>query len=347
MWFESQCGLPSNLLGCLPIGLSQVHRSKSSSGFRIRLALDADPDRTTLKSLSVRANHPGAPSLLPHTHRLCAIIMAVPVAAAVGLAQVFAPDVVQKGIAGVVSAFDFSSMNVNDSSSDDYLHCDLAPSFGKLKKESLNAMDRELKVMITGTMRSLRKAREAHSGPLEWKTVMETLMQNTLIEPFENEISRSDKIIKEGTNFFKFDGSPDRSIVEEVNSWFVNFISDQDVLESTSIDINVVGRIVAQTGATVRSFETLFYKKEQHQKTLVDIGILRFPDIDRPYFQVYRIQLTAWSSSERITFVQTDKNGIIGQYNSRKFRPRKSVMDRIAGPTLDKAAEEALEYLPK
>jgi hypothetical protein len=46
--------------------------------------------------------------------------------------------------------------------------------------------------------------------------------------------------------------------------------------------------IVAQTGATVDAFkfETVLYKKEQHEKTLIDIGVLRFPDINNPHFKV-------------------------------------------------------------
>lgn len=63
-------------------------------------------------------------------------------------------------------------------------------------------------------------------------------------------------------------------------------MSDPDVLNSTKIDINVLAKIVAQTGATVDSFESFFAKEEHHEQTLVDIGVLRFPDIDHPYFKV-------------------------------------------------------------
>ncbi|KDR77777.1 hypothetical protein GALMADRAFT_65750, partial [Galerina marginata CBS 339.88] len=69
--------------------------------------------------------------------------------------------------------------------------------------------------------------------------------------------------------------------------------------------------IVAQTGATVDSFESFFAKTEKHEKTIVDIGVLRFPDQDHPYFQVYRIKIHAWSESERVFFVQEDSNGIL------------------------------------
>lgn len=73
----------------------------------------------------------------------------------------------------------------------------------------------------------------------------------------------------------------------QVQSWFLNLIQDQEVLNSTQIDINVLANVVARTGATIDNFETFFFKNEGHEKTLVDIGVLRFPDAEKPHFQVY------------------------------------------------------------
>ena len=69
-------------------------------------------------------------------------------------------------------------------------------------------------------------------------------------------------------------------------SWFTKLISDEDVLASSSINIRKMAQIVAQTGATIDSLESIIYKKEQHSKDMVDIGVLCFPDADRPFFQV-------------------------------------------------------------
>ncbi|KAF8454702.1 hypothetical protein BGX38DRAFT_1089291, partial [Terfezia claveryi] len=57
---------------------------------------------------------------------------------------------------------------------------------------------------------------------------------------------------------------------------------------------------------------TVVYNKEEHRKKVLDIGVLRYPDITHPYIKVYRIQLEAWSLCERIGPVQRDSNGISG-----------------------------------
>ncbi|KAJ3559795.1 hypothetical protein NP233_g11174 [Leucocoprinus birnbaumii] len=224
--------------------------------------------------------------------------------------------------------------DVKDSTSNDSFPVSLAASFANIHKGSVKALDEKLKVVIAGTMRALEKKRAEVQRALTWDELISVLMQNSLVEPDDVKIDRSDEFIKPSKlNVFKFDGSPDAAIVKEVENWFRKFIDDEDVLESTKIDIDALGRIVAQTGATVDSFGSVFYKNERHENTLVDIGgILRFPDVEHPYFKVpfvYRIKLTGWSASARYLIVQDDQSGITGEFNARNFRPRASVIDRL------------------
>ena len=63
-------------------------------------------------------------------------------------------------------------------------------------------------------------------------------------------------------------------------------MTDPDVQNDTKIDIAEMANIVGQTGATVTNFVNFFHKHEVHEKTVMDVGVLRFPDIDHPYFKV-------------------------------------------------------------
>lgn len=141
-------------------------------------------------------------------------------------------------------------------------------------------MDDELKIMITGTMKILSNLQDK-----SWSFVLATMVQNALFEADSQEVARADKLIKNSSNGFKFDGSPNASIIREVSTWFVNLLSDNDVLESAKIESDFIAKIVAQSGAIIDSFESLF-TKDYHQNTLVKISVLRFPDINRPFFKV-------------------------------------------------------------
>ncbi|KAK1828495.1 hypothetical protein QBC39DRAFT_384922 [Podospora conica] len=228
-----------------------------------------------------------------------------------------------------------------DVGSEDFLHCDLAPCYGTLDKGTIQDMDLELKVMIAATMKYLAKLEDK-----SWRNVLASMSQNVLLEPEGEPIARTTSFTKESVSQWKFDGSPQSTIVQEVKTWFNKLISDDDVLQSTRIGINVLADIVASTGATVDSFEAVFMKDEYHERTLVDIGVLRFPDISHPYFKLYRIKLVAYSDSRRILFAQTDRNGITGEYNCRTFKPRKSVIENMTERALASAAATAESLFP-
>ena len=108
-------------------------------------------------------------------------------------------------------------MDVKDNTKDDYLHVGLAPSYGKLKDGSaMKTMDEDLMVMIAGTIKDLEAMKPDDRS---WDAVTNAFMQNSLMEPDGSSVvHRSDKLIKQGTNVFKFDGSPDATIVQEVRN---------------------------------------------------------------------------------------------------------------------------------
>jgi len=230
-------------------------------------------------------------------------------------------------------------LEVYDTQRTDTLGCTLAPSFGTLNKDSVLTMDNGLKVILSGTLRTLRNIPE---GDRTWDTIMQAVRQNALLETTPpDEVTRVDSLIKEGQYTFKFDGSPDAAIVKEVEAWFDKLISDRGIREATKIDINVVAKIVAQTGATVTGFLSVFKKEEYHERVLVDIGVLRFPEPSHPFIKFYRIQLKAWSYCDRVLANQEYRNGITGEFNSRRFRPRKSVIDELSSAVLQKGVDEA------
>ncbi|EKM58347.1 uncharacterized protein PHACADRAFT_56595, partial [Phanerochaete carnosa HHB-10118-sp] len=70
--------------------------------------------------------------------------------------------------------------------------------------------------------------------------------------------------------------------------------------------------IVAKTGVTIQTYRNLVHKTHSESKTLLDIGVLRFPDIGNPHFKLYYIKLEAWAQCRHFVGVQEDSNGISG-----------------------------------
>ena len=109
--------------------------------------------------------------------------------------------------------------------------------------------------------------------------------------------AKANTLTNESKNLF--DGPEDATIVHEVQTLLTNLIGDEDISIAVGIKetdlaksedpscgekmdaVEIIKSIVACT-AVVDPEET---------KTLLDEGILRYPDITQPYVSVYRIRL--------------------------------------------------------
>ena len=213
---------------------------------------------------------------------------------------------------------------------------EFAPSYGELNSGTIHQLDVKLKAMIGETVKAIKSLSDK-----SWGSIVSCLKQNPVLK-LQSSTSNSDNMTKKGTNVFKFDGSPDESIIREVETWFVNLLrNDSDARDASGIDIKRLGKIVAQTGATINSFQTFFSKREIHRKTVLNIGILRYPQLSKPYFKLYRIELVAWSDCSRVLFVQDDTSGIEGKFECIKFGPNDSTLRDMHPSVLSAAAKEA------
>lgn len=224
------------------------------------------------------------------------------------------------------------------------VHSSLAASFGNLTEEGFIKMDDHLKIAIAATVKTLLKTQTAQ---MSWDEVLSIFNTNSLLEPVGGaSMDNSDRLIKDQSLSFAKDGVPDRNIVNEVDAWFTELLFNKnDIRKSTKIDIEDLGLIVAATGVVVDSFESIFFKNEYHEKTVVELGLIRFPDFEHPYIQVYRIKLKAWNDRSRYLFLEKNTRGILGQFNAVQYRPRKSVMEKISKEAHDAGVESANNLL--
>jgi len=197
--------------------------------------------------------------------------------------------------------------------------------------------------MTVGALRSLAAI------PEEKRTFDEavaTLKQSSLLESQGNVgSSRVDKLVKSkgAVNAFTTSVSPDSPTVPEVQKWFSGLIGDEDLLQSTKIDIPLIVNVIAQTGTTVNIVKRLQAKPAFYEKRLLDIGVFRFPEATHPYIQLYRIKITAWYENKRAFWRLEEKAGLTGEFYSHIFYPRKAVIEKLSPETKEKAQREARE----
>jgi hypothetical protein len=217
------------------------------------------------------------------------------------------------------------------------VHCNLSLSLGQLSADNVLALEDNLKVMMYAVLQTFNRDAESKRN---WNSVMSTLKNNPLIEEIPDANVHRDV----GYENDEKSGRNRQPNDHPFSNWFeTNLISDNNVIEDTAFDMDALEKIIAQPGTT--NVEPATPPRNHYaRKQLVDISILRFPDLDNPFIQVYRLQLAAWNSityrmkSRQIR--QIIRNGVDGVFDSTKFRPRESVLRSIAAHVIAGAVAE-------
>ncbi|EJD46533.1 hypothetical protein AURDEDRAFT_164361 [Auricularia subglabra TFB-10046 SS5] len=213
----------------------------------------------------------------------------------------------------------------------------LAPCYGVLKSEAIRNMDAELQVAIGGTARVISLIPPEQRT---WDKIMEALKQNPVLEPIAgSDIDRADTYHSDRRNWLK--KTPEYDIVlKEARAWLTKLIVDPDILKQRAeIDLDIVAKVVSHASSTIDGLK--LFAKDQGEKKVLDIGILRYPDVDNPFIKVYRISLLAWYDSRVVVGRAHDRNGISGEFNVRLFKPRGSVIKSMQSEAKDQAVAEA------
>ncbi|KAJ4490563.1 hypothetical protein J3R30DRAFT_3694238 [Lentinula aciculospora] len=142
------------------------------------------------------------------------------------------------------------------------IHENLAPSFGDSKaSESVKELDNEMKVAVfivtNGFILNLRK----HT--LSWVNIQGCFNQNTSLVADSSPTEVVKEYFSETSADFKFDGSPDPSLVQKVMTWWEGqTCPDPDIRNDSKLDIDSLAKIVAWSGATVTDFWNFWSKHE-------------------------------------------------------------------------------------
>jgi len=231
--------------------------------------------------------------------------------------------------------------HIETNSDEPIVHESLAPSFGSLANaaQSVKDLDEKMKLMIAVSMKELLKYKD--QGALSWENIQGCFNTNTTLESMGDPEEITKDYVSDTDHDFKFDGSPDPSLVQKVMNWWDSeACPDPDIRNDSKLDVDSLAKIVAWTGATVTNFLEVFGKHERHERRLLEVGVMRFPSIADPHFKIYRIKLFAWSDCRRILWHQEDKNGIQSVVTSQKFKPNKKVLEKVSDEATKKAAHE-------
>jgi len=215
----------------------------------------------------------------------------------------------------IADQFDTSENKYENSSFSGF---SLAHCYGTLTKESFLTMDAFLIVALVSTIQSSKDI-------VSWDKLLETMNNNPKLYKDDNSIDKKEVIYRrESTDFMKVDGSPDSAIVNEVITKLNAFIADDDIITDLKVVLgqNVLNDIVsnvAETGASVNNIGSVFVKDVTVCRNIMESGVLRFPDINHPYFKLHHLKIKSYRYCKRILSNESNNCELEVELHSVKY----------------------------
>ncbi|KAF8637026.1 hypothetical protein AX17_003095 [Amanita inopinata Kibby_2008] len=223
------------------------------------------------------------------------------------------------------------------------IHSALAPSMGREANlaKSLKSLDDKLKVMVSVSTRQLLKLR-AKGVALDWHTVEGCFNTNPTAEPMDATAVEVSNVLTSCKEInFNFDGTPDPAMMSRVMHWWESeAIPNPDIRTDSRIDVDMLARIVAQSGAAVKDLFTLVKHDCYEERGVFEIGVMRYPTIEEPYFMLYRIRVSAYAECRRVLWHETNNNGIRSTLTYRRYKAKESFIGRLRKQVVQQAVEE-------
>lgn len=232
---------------------------------------------------------------------------------------------------------------ITEHDKDTRCHFRVAPSWGTITKDSFLMMDNHLKMLLAVTFRIIEKfVRDEGQDNLSWEKLLELMEQNAAIQrKTTTDMNVQQSKSKSEMNYFKVNGSSDEIERHGVIRWIRESIQDPELLKIIGEDAMLkIATIFSVTGSSVDSFCHFFANTENEEYTLLDVGIIRTPDISRPSLQLFRIKIYVQRRDTRVLFVQSDDSVLHLEANTRDYIPREEVMNSISEKVIEKAVED-------
>ncbi|RPB20319.1 hypothetical protein L211DRAFT_870730 [Terfezia boudieri ATCC MYA-4762] len=267
-----------------------------------------------------------------------------------------------KTISEYFTEFDFSKIQPKNKYNEDHLNVDYAPSYGPRRSslgiDVFKSLDESGKILLLAVLKSLKKL---GPGGRKWDNLISELTQNQFLVAKEEPISNSNSLVRKvhrtgfkrgvtDTDHFdtqreiKVDNGGFENGPEQVRQFYHSLVNhDRDIIDSTMIHPDIYVHIAAliQELLNNNNFLAWLYKDVSYSKKLIDITVLRFPDIEGSSIKIYRIELNIIASSTLTLGAGTEQYGLLGSFESRTYVPRQKTINNLP----EAIKKDALKHL--
>jgi len=198
----------------------------------------------------------------------------------------------------------------------------------------LNDIDTAMKAGMVHSLKVVKKKQEEQGGFIAWKDLKSIFEADgsAMFRPCtEDDVTRNNNHYEESGLFFKLTDAPDRASVIKAEEVMKDCVNDSTIWEMLQIDKERIKQIFGSEGIGVSNFGELFARSRAVAHIAIDVGVVRFPRMEDPYFKLYRFRVIVFHAETAITIVNSKSNGIFCEFNERKYAMTTMFTEKFTG----------------
>ncbi|XP_036365327.1 uncharacterized protein LOC115219946 isoform X2 [Octopus sinensis] len=205
---------------------------------------------------------------------------------------------------------------------------ELAATFGTLQFESLKMIDDNLKIMVAGAISEMDKLNKT-----SWDGLLDSLDRIPYLEMVGGRTNFTESnMTRVRTEMLDFASREvDYMTVFFTELWFDRLIQEHPMLGEMNINITNLAYYLAN-GEEI-SIKNALLGNDYKRRELMDLAILRFPDITNPYLTVFMLHFDLVRDSIRLFVLEQIVVGIRCRFNYAKYVPNEEYLKQLREDT--------------
>merc|ERR550532_1762743 len=128
-----------------------------------------------------------------------------------------------------------------------------------------------------------------------------------------------------------FGSGVDRKKIMKAEEVMKETVADATIWGMLEIDTNIIMNVFGDEGVGVSRLGDVFTRSDKVAHIAIDVGVVRFPRMEDPYFKVYRFRVIVFHAETAITIVNSKSNGIFCEFNERKYAMTTMFTEKFTG----------------
>lgn len=197
----------------------------------------------------------------------------------------------------------------------------------------MEKLDASMKLAVMQVMKDIKEKQEENDGFMSFSQLKKHFEGNEeIFLPIDADIETDKHLCDHAGWKFDLQGDVNMALMHRARQVMKDCVNEKggmDIWDNMQINAEELCNIFGQTGVAVKDFESLFAAQHKVARVAIDIGIVRFPRIEDPFFRVHRFRVIVFKCKKRIICFHSANAGIFCRFQSRKYAMTEAWMDNF------------------